>query len=276
MAEAYLNGSFVPLARAALPLNDEGFLQGAIVTDNCRTWNGKLFRWADHLQRFRRDCTSCHIPLRWTNEKITAIARELLLTATEDVHLITFASPNSFGMYTRPVDHARNERFFREGVRLRVVGHQPVACDAVLPPRAKHRSRMVWHVARHRAGEDVAVLLDRPGGTLTETAIAAVLVVIDGVLMTPPRGLILDSISLRVALELADSLGYPAGEGEIRRDDWLQADEILLAGTGFGIAGVCKIDDHSLRWPGPITQALMAAWRRATESQRAIEPSRSG
>lgn len=265
MAEAYLNGSFVPLARAALPLSDEGFLQGAIVTDNCRTWNRKLFRWADHQSRFRRDCITCHVPLRITDEKITAIAQELLLTATEDVHLITFATPNSFGMLTRPVDHARNERFFQEGVRLRVVGHQPVASDAVLPPQAKHRSRMLWHVARHRAGQDVAVLLDRPGGTLTETAIAAVLVVLDGVLMTPPRGLILDSISLRVALELSESLGYRHGEREIRRDDWLQAEEIFLAGTGFGIAGVSRIDDHPLHWPGPITQTLMAAWKQATE-----------
>ena len=55
-------------------------------------------------------------------------------------------------------------------MRMDRLGHQPVLADSVLPPRVKHRSRMVWHIASQLANEDeVAILTDKPGGTMTET-----------------------------------------------------------------------------------------------------------
>jgi len=122
---------------------------------------------------------------------------------------------------------------------------------------------MVWHIAEVLAGDAVAVLLDRPDGTLTETAIACVLAVIDGTLVTPPRGLILDSISLKVALELAADEGIKIAEREIRRGDWMQASEMMLAGTGFGIASVRRIDDHDFTLNRPVCRTLSAAWATA-------------
>jgi branched-subunit amino acid aminotransferase/4-amino-4-deoxychorismate lyase len=267
MAEplAYLNGGFLPLARASLPLTDGGFINGATVTDNCRTWNRKLFRWGDHQARFRRDCQACRVPLKLDETEITVLAERLVAenaaVLNDDLHLVTFATPATFGLFTRPIDHPRHQQFLESGVKLRVVGHQPIDPAAVLSPRWKHRSRMVWHIAQDIAGADaVAVLLDRPDGTLTETAIANVLAVIDGVLVTPPRRLLLDGISLKIALELAERNDLPWEEREIRRADWQCAQEMLLAGTGFGIAAVSRIDDHAVPWPGPIYQRLQAAW----------------
>ncbi len=263
MAEplAYLNGVYLPLSEAALPLTDGGFVNGAVVTDNCRTWNRKLFRWADHQARFRRDCKTCHIPLALSDCKLTAVAERLL--DGDDGHVVTFATPQSLGMITRPIEHDRNRRFQQEGVVLRVVGHQPVAGDALLPPQPKHRSRMVWHMAQEQAGSAVAVLLDRPGGTLTETAIACVLAVIDGVLVSPPRTLILDSISLAVVLELAAAAGLVCEDREIREVDWLLAEEMLLTGTGCGLASVRQINAHTLPWNGPVFTTLWKAWENA-------------
>lgn len=256
---AFINGVYVPMSQAALPLTDMGFVNGATVTDNCRTWNRKLFRWADHLARFRRDCEACFVPLPHDDAAITAIAHRLLESQPDDVHVVTFATPQSFGMFTRPVDLARNRRFRDHGVHLRVVGYQPVDAGAVLSPAWKHRSRMVWHIADHLAKGAVAVLTDREGGTLTETAIGNVLAVIDGALITPPRCLLLDGISLRVTLELATSLGIPWCEREIRPEDRMS--EMLLAGTGFGLAAVSKLDDRDVNWPGPVFQQLAEAWR---------------
>jgi branched-subunit amino acid aminotransferase/4-amino-4-deoxychorismate lyase len=50
---AYLNGDFRPQNEAQLPLHDAGFVWGATVTDLCRTFRHRLFRLADHLDRFR-------------------------------------------------------------------------------------------------------------------------------------------------------------------------------------------------------------------------------
>ena len=73
---AYLNGRFLPFREAALPLHDAGFVSGATVVDNARTFRHKLFRWADHLARFRRDCEACYVPLEATDEQLTTMGEE--------------------------------------------------------------------------------------------------------------------------------------------------------------------------------------------------------
>src|SRR4051794_24252713 len=108
---AYLNGRFLPAAGAIIPLSDRGFARGVTVVDNGRTYRRRLFRWPDHLARFRRDCTTCHVPLEPTDAELTVIAEELVLrnaAAGAELQLVTFATPGppggppTLGMYTYP------------------------------------------------------------------------------------------------------------------------------------------------------------------------------
>src|SRR5258708_3211048 len=102
---AFLNGRFLPQSEASLPLHDAGFVMGATVTDFCRTFNRVLFRWPDHLARFRRDFETCFIPLTQSDEELTAIAEELivknasLLAPGQELALISFATPGPIGYY---------------------------------------------------------------------------------------------------------------------------------------------------------------------------------
>ena len=227
---AYLNGRLVPFAEASLPLHDAGFVSGATVVDNARTYNQKLFRWADHLARFRHDCAACFVPLPAGDPAITAAAEELvahnaaLLPPGGELQLVTFATPGPLGFYTGaadrgpptlgmatyPVPVARFRRFFTEGVSLVSVGHQSADPDGLLPPGVKHRSRMAWWRADSLAGRPphpagaVALLTDGPNGTITETSFANFLCVLDGVVFLPPRDKVLDGISLRAMRELCD------------------------------------------------------------------------
>lgn len=279
---AYLNGRFVPFAEASLPLHDAGFVSGATVVDNARTFRQQLFRWPDHLARFRRDCETCCISLEPTDGAITAAAEELvarnarLLPPGGELQLVTFATPGPLGFYvgssangpptlgmvTYPLPVERYRRFFTEGVALAVVGHQPADPGAVLPPHVKHRSRMAWWVADHapKPPHAVAILTDRPGGTLTETAVANFLAVVGGVVVSPPRAMVLDGISLRVTEELCDRLRLPFAEWDLPVEDVPRMSEAMLTGTGFGLAGVRQIGDHDLPWPGPVYRRLLAAW----------------
>lgn len=172
---AYYNGRFVPFAEAALPLDDAGFVSGATIVDNARTFRHKLFRWPDHLARFRQDCSACYIPLEQTDAELTAIAEELVahnaqfLPSGGELQLVTFATPGPVGYYSResptsaatgstrsggtlgmvsyPLPWARYRKFFTHGVTLAIAGIQPAEPNALVPPRIKHRSRLHWHVA---------------------------------------------------------------------------------------------------------------------------------
>ena len=120
---AYLNGRFLPQSEAALPLHDAGFVMGATVTDFCRTYNRVLFRWADHLARFRRHCATCFIPLAANDEELTAIAEILvekntpLLGPKQDLALITFATPGPIGYYLGDSRAARATGWRRSGCK---------------------------------------------------------------------------------------------------------------------------------------------------------------
>ncbi len=190
---AYYNGRFVPYAEAALPLDDAGFVLGATVVDNVRTFRHKLFRWPDHLARFRHDCSACYVPLELTDAELTAIAEELVahnaqfLPAGGELQLVTFATPGPVGYYPRqslacsaagstlargtlgmvsyPLPFARYRKFFTNGVTLVIAGIQPAEANALVPPRIKHRSRLHWHVAAQVIRDprsDCRWLLDPP------------------------------------------------------------------------------------------------------------------
>lgn len=274
---AYLNGRFVPFAEASLSLSDAGFASGATVVDNARTFGRRLFRWPDHLARLRRDCATCFVPLDHSDEQLTAAAEELvarnakLLPPGGELHLVTFATPGPLGFYlgdqpdgpptlgmvTYPVPFARYRPFFTDGVRLAVAGPLP---PSLVPPTAKHRSRMAWHVAAHRVPPGTTAVLTDGVGNLTETAVANLLAVFDGVVTSPPRDGVLDGISLRVTRELCESLGLPWAERPIAVGEVGRASEAVLTGTGFCVAGVRAVGDEPLPWPGPVFGRLLAAW----------------
>jgi branched-chain amino acid aminotransferase len=288
---AFLNGRLLPFTHAGLPLHDAGFVSGATVVDNARTFRHNLFRWPDHLARFRHDCQACYVPLEVSDKQLTAIAEELiahnakLLPPGGELQLVTFATPGPLGLYlgegangpptlgmvTYPVPIARYRPFFREGMSLALVGMHVVHGETILPPTIKHRSRMLWHIADHRARAKtrnpsaLGIVIDGPGGAYTETSIGHFLVVLDGVVTSPPRVTILDGISLRVVQELCGTLGIPFAEARIPLAQPLVGCEAMVTGTGFCLAGVREMftwnpEPARFEWPGPVFRRLLAAW----------------
>lgn len=288
----YLNGQFLPFNLATLSLHDAGFVWGATVVDNCRTYGGKLFRWAVHLARFRHDCQHCYVPLSLSDEELTQTAKKLieLNWQNQELQLVTFATPGPLGFYlnesidgpptigmmTYPVPINRYRHFFTEGVTL-VAAINPhfennQFHNSFLSPQVKHRSRMSWWVAE-KAKLDVGypkhavpLFFDHKDSTPTETAFANLIAVQDGCVITPPRHLVLDGISLRVVEELCRSLSIPFHESTLNPFCPPNISEAMLVGTGLGIAGVREFlsspqsSPVHFDWPGPIFQQLKSAW----------------
>jgi branched-subunit amino acid aminotransferase/4-amino-4-deoxychorismate lyase len=81
----------------------------------------------------------------------------------------------------------------------------------------------------------------------------------DGILLTPPLGLILSSISRRSVLEAAPIAGIKAVERPIRREELLAADEIFSSSTSRRVLPVSRIEDRVLaEVPGPVSRRLAA------------------
>jgi branched-chain amino acid aminotransferase len=94
---------------------------------------------------------------------------------------------------------------------------------------------------------------------------------VDGkpVLTTPPlHAGILEGVTMHLAIDLARQLGYEVHREDMTRHDLYVADEIFLTGTGAEIVPVVKIDGRAVGRgkPGECTRAMIAAFRRLTES----------
>lgn len=282
---AYLHGHFLPQHEASLTLHDAGFVFGATATDLCRTFRHRLFRLADHLQRFRQSCQLAEVPQPVADEKLARVAEELvahnarLLAPGQDLALVLFATPGpigyylgepggpgdgppTLGMHTFPLPLARYARFFREGARLVVPATRHVPATS-LDPHIKQRSRLHWWRAEREARRiepgASALLLDAEG-YVAETAFANLLVVRGGTVQTPPRAGVLGGISLQVVEELCGRLGIPFAERPLRLADCQQADEVLLCGTSFCLASVSRVQGMPVAFSGPVFERLLHVW----------------
>ncbi len=279
---AFRSGRLVPQGELALSFADAGFVAGTAITDYCRTHGQRLFRWPEHLSRFRSDCAVCGIDIPYSDVELSGAAAAILAAqfplhpAGTEFALITFATPGPFGymtgdegngpptvgMHAFPVPLERYRRFFEEGAVLEIVGVLPQVEGGIVPASIKHRSRLHWSLAAQRrsAPGNVTVLLDQLGSA-PDTAIASVLAVVAGVVTRPKRGTVLESIGLKIAEEKCRELGVGFAEfsGDWR-SHFARAGEVLICGSAFGIAGVRQIGVSEYEWPGAVLKELEEVW----------------
>lgn len=277
----YSGGQFA-VGSPTIPVADAGFVFGATATDLVRTFQHRLDRLDDHLIRFRESCRLCRIPLEHSDDELRSAAERLVahntqwIRADEELSLVLLATPGILGhycgrtesgpptviLYTIPLQFSRYRRLFSEGASLVIPPTRALPLEN-MDPRAKMRSRMHWWIAEQQAREidpgSMALLVDSQG-YITETASANFLLVRDGTVVSPPRQMILNGISLSIVRELCELLGIAFEERKLTRLDCQSADEAMLSCTSFCLAGVHRIDGVQLPWPGPVFRRILDAW----------------
>jgi branched-chain amino acid aminotransferase len=118
-------------------------------------------------------------------------------------------------------------------------------------------------------GFDEALVLT-PDGHASEASAANMFVVRDGILLTPPvSDDILEGVTRRAILELADVFGIPTELRSIDRSEIYVADEMFLCGTGVQLAPVIELDHRPIADGaiGPITRQLHQAYYAAVRGR---------
>ena len=105
-------------------------------------------------------------------------------------------------------------------------------------------------------GFDIGIMLGTDG-FLAEGSTESVFIVKDGVLMTPPVGRVLSSITRLSVLEAVPQIGIPAVEKPITADELSAADEIFTVHTGTKVEAIHRFEDRQLKAPGPVTARVM-------------------
>jgi len=282
---AFFQGRFLPQSQAHLPWHDAGFVLGATVTDLCRTFGQRLYRWDEHACRFRASCNLARIDPGLDDAQISRVAHELigrnapLLAPSQELCLVLFATPGTigyyldepggagdatpaFGMHTFPLPYARYRPLIERGADLVLpdVRCIPPSC---IDPRIKQRSRLHWWLADREAQAirpGAQALLRDEQGHVTETATANFLAMKAGVVISPPANTILGGVSLQVVRELCGRLGLRFEERPLTEPNCLAAEEAMLTSTPYCLAGVRGLNGKPMAFPGPIYQRLRDAW----------------
>ena len=280
---AWLDGRFLSRGELSLPVGDAGFVFGATVTEQLRTFRGELFLPDDHGRRLAESLAVVGIDLTWPIADLLAAAADIaahnhrLGAATDDLGLVIFATPGDLAaqhdgrggrprvaIHTFPLAFAMWADAFDRGVAVRTVSVTQVP-ESCWPLKAKVRSRLHYHLAdreAHAAEPGARAILAHPDSRISETSTANVAIVKDGTVATPPASDALGGVSLACAMRLATSLGIGWCERSLTAADLATADEILLTSTPSCILPATRFNGQSVGTgrPGPVFHAILDAW----------------
>jgi branched-chain amino acid aminotransferase len=151
--------------------------------------------------------------------------------------------------------------------RWRKLDPQSVPIEA--KAAANYLNGMVAKLEVQKRGFEDAILLDTQG-FIAEGATESIFLVQGGRLLTPSLGTVLDSITRRSILQVADHLGIDTFEGRLRPELLFEADEVFFANTPFKVIPVRRIEEREMpAVPGPVQARLYGFLARAARGEEA-------
>lgn len=283
----FLNGEMVSASRAHLAIYDAGVVLGATVTEMTRTFQHRLWRLGDHLDRLYRSLRYTRMDIGMSQDQLAAISEELVrhnarLHAEDgELGLIHFVTAGEYPTYagsagraprttptlcahTFPMPFHLWAKKMEHGAHVVTpsIRHVPPQC---YDPKIKYRSRMHYYLADQEARlvdpEAIALLLDLDGN-VTETSGANFLIVERGTIVSPTTRNTLPGISRATLIELASKLDIPFTERDFQVYNVINADEAYLCSTPYCLMPVTKINGLAIGngKAGPLYRRLLAAW----------------
>jgi branched-chain amino acid aminotransferase len=284
---AYFNGKIVPESDVLIPFRDRGFMAGDAAFDTARTFNHKIFKLKEHIDRLYRSLHYLQIDPQLPPRQLTEITEEVV---ARNLHLIdkdedywvsqrisrglnsADRSPQTKSGPTvivecAPLPLKQRARLYRDGIDVIVPAVRRSAPD-MLSPRAKTHNylNLVMGDLEAKAAdpEAWAVLLDA-NGNLCEGTGSNIFIVRAGTVLTPRDRFVLPGISRETVIELAREIKQPCAEADIDLYDAYTADEAFLTSTSLCICPVRSINGRHVgadAMPGPVTQRLIDAYAR--------------
>jgi len=277
---AYVDGTYMPLADASIPIVERGFLRSDVTYDAIHVWQGRIFRLHDHIARFRASIAGLKMSLPHSDEEIAEIIVEctrrqglrdafIMLICTRGMPYPGSRDPrmsrNRLYIYAQPFVRIATEAQQQAGLKMILARTQRIA-SAALDQRIKNFHWLDLTMSLFEAfdrGAEVTVL-PTADGAVTEGPGFNVFVVRNGVLATPDHNMF-EGITRRTVTEIAADLQVKCEIRRIRGEELAEADEIFISSTAGGIAPVTVFDGKPVGTgrPGALTTRLIDVyWQR--------------
>jgi D-alanine transaminase len=264
----YLNGQFMPKEDAKISPDDRGFIFADGVYEVVKFYQGRAFRYDDHISRLKHSLAAIKLVFDVTvlekilhkllelnnlNDKQAGVYWQITRGANKRVHHFPENITPTIYAFAFPFESAIEK--LENGIK--VITHEDIRwlrCDiksvSLLP------NTMLYNKAvENGAGE---CLLIR-NGLITEATHSSVLGVKDGKVVTHPQNnLVLPGITRKVIHEICVQRGIPFVEKAFSYEELLELDELMIAGTGSEITPVVEVDGKLIGngKPGSVVRIL--------------------
>jgi len=282
--KVYINGKLYDKEDAKISVYDHGFLYGDGVFEGIRSYGGKVFRLAEHLDRLWNSAKAIWLQIPLSKpEMAKAIEDTLAVNGIQDgyIRVVVSRGCGTLGLDPNKCSHPQvivitdhislyPEELYQKGLEIITVStirNHPAA----LNPRVKslnYLNNILAKIEGLQAGCIEALMLNHKG-EVAECTGDNLFLVRGGRLSTPPNEAgILEGITREAVISLARELDIEVREVPLTKHDVYIADECFLTGTAAEVIPVVTVDSRSIGdgTPGQITRQLMAQFKKLTRS----------
>lgn len=261
--ESWQNGEWIPNSKVGCSLYSTHYMLGIAAFDALRTYNHKIFRADDHINRFMQSIRAMGMDVNMCKPLCTALLKEVMKHNKQFFHkdeyrFMIYYQPGSFKIYE---DIMPNEPqltinvtpcskyapfvapYLEDGVTT-MVSSVPQIPTRFLDPRIKNVSRLHYWLADQEAerhGREVMPILLDEHGYIAEGSGYNVGFFVDNILYMPFGDNHLYGITMKECIEVYDNVC----NGNYTLYNLMQVDSIILTSTFRGI-----IPSYKFIWRG--------------------------
>ena len=284
--KVYVDGKLYPKENAKISVFDHGLLYGDGVFEGIRSYNGRVFRLKEHMDRLYNSAKAIWLRIPMSKEGMAkAIESTLKANKLRDsyIRVVVTRGAGTLGLdpnkcpkpsviiITDTISLYPRE-FYEKGLAVVTVAtlrnHNAALC-----PRIKslnYLNNILAKIEGLQAGVVEAIMLNTEG-CVAECTGDNIFIVRGGALSTPPvTAGILEGITRNCVIEIARGLDIPVREENMTRYDLFVADECFLTGTAAEVIPVVKIDSRPIGAgkPGPMTLRLLQEFHKLTRNSK--------
>jgi D-alanine transaminase len=265
----YLNGCFLPIEEASIPVLDRGFIYGDGVYEVIPVYGREPFHLDRHLARLARSLASVrianpHDAAAWETLIRTLIGhhagteQSIYLQVTRGVakrdHAFPKDTPPTVFMMSNPLVTPSPALVASGVAAVTATDNRWFRCD--VKSTSLLANVLLRQFAVDHGGAEAVLLRD---GFLTEGSSSNIFVVRDGVVATPARShLMLTGITLDVVANVAAAGGIPFEMRDVHESEVRNADELWLASSTREVLAITTLDGRPVGngAPGPMFHRL--------------------
>ena len=263
----FLNDKICPTAEATVSIYDLSLLRGYGLFDYFRTYNGKLFSYEEHIDRFFASAEEMQLTVPQSKKEIRSIiadlfrknglsdgAVRLVLTGGDSMDCFSPAEKANFIIMVDELP-VYDPKVWTEGISLMTHEYQ-----RVFPEIKSNNYLTAVALQPERRKKGAFDILYTYQGNVLECTRSNFFGIKDGKIITAGKDVYIGR-TRNIALDLAKQL-FPVEEKFITTEELFDLDEAFVTGTTKKIMPVTTVDEKTIGdgQVGPITKKLMAVF----------------